>query len=236
MMLSHTSGKLYRPPSLLRLGLRALMYMASFTPLSNHLGFVVNTSVFSNSMECWWWSTWMCLETSEVVELGRRCSLNLAFRDLSVSPMYTTSHSSHLILYISPTTFSLLTGSFSFTNYCRSVFVGLKYVGMPYFPKTQLICSENPFTYGIMTGIFFDFSFIEVSNVSPDVSTSVSTSFFQKKRWKHQVKHFQFGSKRPLKGKKSSNWKIWLNRNDYPNTGIVSPCNPLLILLSLHVI
>ena len=71
-----------------------------------------------------------------------------------------------------PTTFSLLTGSFGFTNNCRSVFVGLKYVGMPYFPKTRLICSENPFTYGIMTGIFFDFSFIDVSNVSPDVSTS----------------------------------------------------------------
>ena len=47
MMLSHTGGKLYLPPSLLRLGLRALMYMASFTPLSDHLGSVVNTSVFS---------------------------------------------------------------------------------------------------------------------------------------------------------------------------------------------
>ena len=53
MMLSHTGGKLYLPLSLLRLGLRALMYMASFTPLSNHLGSVVNTSVFSNSTECW---------------------------------------------------------------------------------------------------------------------------------------------------------------------------------------
>ena len=40
MMLSHTGGKLYLPPSLLRLGLRALIYMASFTPLSNHLGSV----------------------------------------------------------------------------------------------------------------------------------------------------------------------------------------------------
>ena len=152
MMLSHIGGKLYLPPSLLRLGLRALMYMASFTPLSNHLGSVVNTSVFSNSTECWGWSTWMCLETSEVVELGRRCSPNLAFRDLSVSPTYIASHSSHLIFYIGPTTFSLLTGSFGFTNNCCSVLVGLKYVGMPYFPKTRLICSENPFTYGITTG------------------------------------------------------------------------------------
>ena len=33
MMLSHTGGKLYLPPSLLRLGLRALMYMASYSSL-----------------------------------------------------------------------------------------------------------------------------------------------------------------------------------------------------------
>ena len=32
IMLSHTGGKLYLPPSLLRLGLRALIYIASFTP------------------------------------------------------------------------------------------------------------------------------------------------------------------------------------------------------------
>ena len=36
VMLSHSSGKLYLPPSLLRLGFRALMYMTSFTPLWNH--------------------------------------------------------------------------------------------------------------------------------------------------------------------------------------------------------
>ena len=82
---------------------------------------------------------WMCFETSEMVELGRECSLNLAFRDLSVSPTYTTSHSSHLILYTGPTTFSLHMGFFGFANNCLSVFVGLKYVGMPYFPNT---CSQ----------------------------------------------------------------------------------------------
>ena len=120
MVLSHTGGRLYLPPSLLRLGFRALIYMASFTPLSNYLGSVVS-SVFSNSTECWGWSTWMCFETTEVVELGRRCSRNLAFRDLSVLPTCTTSHSSHLILYTDPTTFSLLTGSFGFTNNCLSV-------------------------------------------------------------------------------------------------------------------
>ena len=133
--MSHTGGKLYLPPSLLRLMLRALMYKASYTPLSNHLGSVVNTSVFSNSTECWGWSSWMCLETSEVVKLGRRCSLNLAFRDLSVSPTYTASYSSHLILYTGLTTFSLFTGSFGFTNNCRSVFVGLKYPRLAQRPR-----------------------------------------------------------------------------------------------------
>ena len=78
LMMSHTGGKLYLPPSLLMLGLWALMYMASFTSLSNHLGSVVNTSVFCNSTECWGWSTWMCFETSEVIELDHQCSLNLA--------------------------------------------------------------------------------------------------------------------------------------------------------------
>ena len=53
LMLSHTGGKLYLPQSLLRLGLRAQIYMASFTLLSNHLGSVASPSVFSNSIECW---------------------------------------------------------------------------------------------------------------------------------------------------------------------------------------
>ena len=39
----------------------------------------------------------------KMVELGLRCSLNLDFKDLSVSPTYVTSHSSHLILYTCPT-------------------------------------------------------------------------------------------------------------------------------------
>ena len=52
IMLSLTSGKLYRPRSLLRFGFRVLMYMAFFTTLSNHLDSVVSISVFSNSTEC----------------------------------------------------------------------------------------------------------------------------------------------------------------------------------------
>ena len=171
-MLSHTGGKVYLPPCLLRRRLRSLMYMVSFNPLSNHLGSVDSTSVFSNTMECWGWFGWFgCFETSEVVELYYRCSLNHAFIDLSGSPTYTTLHI--LILYTYPTTFSLPTGSFGFTNNCLTVFVGLKYVIilMPYFLNARLISSENPFTYGIMTGIFFDHFFTNVSIIFPDVST-----------------------------------------------------------------
>ena len=79
---------------------RALIEIASFTPLSNHLDSVVKISVFSNSTEYPGCSRWMCFATSEEVELGLWCSLNLDFRDLFVSPTYIASHSSHLILHI----------------------------------------------------------------------------------------------------------------------------------------
>ena len=72
------------------------------------------------------------------VELGLRFSLNHDFRDLSISPTYVISHSSHFILYTGPTTLSLLTGSLGFTNNCRSVFIGLKYVGMLYLPTLDI--------------------------------------------------------------------------------------------------
>ena len=70
MMLSHTGGKLYLPPFLLRLRFRDLIKMASFTPLSNHLDSVVRISVLSNSTGCSSCSVWICFATSEVVELG----------------------------------------------------------------------------------------------------------------------------------------------------------------------
>ena len=47
--------------------------------------------------------------TSEVVELGILCLLNLDFRDISVSPKYIASHSSHFTLHAGPTAFSFLT-------------------------------------------------------------------------------------------------------------------------------
>ena len=89
-----------------------------------------------------------------MVELGLQCSLSLDFRDLTLSPTYVASHSSHLILYTGPTRFSLLTGSLGFTNNCLCVLISLKYVGILYLPNTHLSCSENPLMYGITTGIF----------------------------------------------------------------------------------
>ena len=84
MMLSHTIGRWYLP-SLLRLGFRVVMRMVSFTTLSNHLDAVVKISMFSYSTECWGCLMWICFVTSEMVELGLRCSLNLDFIDLSIS-------------------------------------------------------------------------------------------------------------------------------------------------------
>ena len=59
--------------------------MASFTPLSNHRGSRSKMFTFSRSM---WWpgdSMWICCKTSEDMELGHRCSKNLALRERSIS-------------------------------------------------------------------------------------------------------------------------------------------------------
>ena len=79
----------------------------------------------------------MCFETSDidVVELRLLCSPNLAFSERSVSPTCVASHSLQLILYTGPTTLSFPTWSFRWTSSWRRVFVGLKYVGIPYPPK-----------------------------------------------------------------------------------------------------
>ena len=126
MMLSHIP-----PPSLLRLGLRALMYMASFTHLSNHLGSVVNTSsVFQlhrmlgvKNVDVFW-NLW-----------GFRARSPM-FAKAHLQGSFSLTNIHHIALFSFdlahwPTTFSFFTGSFGFTNNCRSVFVGLKYVGMP---------------------------------------------------------------------------------------------------------
>ena len=98
----------------------------------------------------------------------------LDFRGLSVSPTYVASHSPHLISYAGPTTFSLLTESLGFTKKCHNIFVGFKYVGMPYLPKTCLICSENPLIYGMTTGILLVLSLSGVTIISSDLSPSSS--------------------------------------------------------------
>ena len=109
-----------------------------------------------------------------MLELGFRCSLNLDFSYLSVFPTYVASHSSHLILYTGPTTFSLPTGSLCLTNSYHNVFIGWKYVGMPYFPNTRLICSENPLMYEMTTGIFLFLSLSDVSFTVSGLFTSCS--------------------------------------------------------------
>ena len=78
--------RLWRPPSLLSEGFNILIWMASFTPLSYHLGSTSKISVFMMFIECPGSVTWMCLETSNKDELGRLCSMNWALNERSVSP------------------------------------------------------------------------------------------------------------------------------------------------------
>ena len=130
--LVHTLGSWYRPPSLLREGLLTLMYIDSFTPLSNQLGSVVRICT-DLSFTLWsGLSVWICLDTSDVTLLGLRCSLNRAFKDLSVSPMYAASHEVHGIWYTGAHTFSLGMVSFGRTSCCRMVLLGLKHACMSY--------------------------------------------------------------------------------------------------------
>ena len=165
MMLFQIGGRLYRPRSLLSEGFKARICIASFTPLSNHWCSTSSILVFSNMMVWSGLSVCMCFETSDVVELGLLCSPNLAFSERSVSPTYVASHSSQLILYTRPTTLSFPTGSFGWTNSWRRVFVGLKYVGIPYPPKVLFNSSEKPLMYGIITGLFLFSLFTPVVTV-----------------------------------------------------------------------
>ena len=78
--------KLWRPPSLLSEGFNILIWMASFTPLSYHLGSTSKISAVMMSTECPGSVTWMCLDTSDEDELGRLCSMKRALNERSVSP------------------------------------------------------------------------------------------------------------------------------------------------------
>ena len=107
---SHIWGSWYRPPSLSRLGWCARMWMASRTPLANQSSSLSRVLALARETEWDALSRLMWLETSEWIELGRRCSRNLDLRDLSVSPIYDSlqglssvaSLPSHLMWYTAP--------------------------------------------------------------------------------------------------------------------------------------
>ena len=241
MMLSHTGVKLNLPPSLLRLGLRALMYMASFTPLSNHLGSVVNTSVFSNCMDGWMdercFRPLLCTVKAELGQ-GQPGLMRwiwdetLPQSSINRSTFYSAAH--HATKWASGRPLQLhgmlrminvdvfwnlwgrqarslmfakhyLQGSFSLTNIHRIALFSFDLVHWSHhilfthgilrfhqqlsqcacwfkicwnaiISENSPHCSENSFTYGITTEIFFDWSFTDVSIVSPGVYTSFSVS------------------------------------------------------------
>ena len=83
------------------LGRSILIWIASLTPRSNHLG--SNANILISSM-----SICLCHATSEVVDLGLLCSKNRDFNDCSISPIYETSQEPHGMWYTGPTTCSFI--------------------------------------------------------------------------------------------------------------------------------
>ena len=83
---SYTLGSLYRPPSMFS-NVDSLWHIRPPWHLSQNI--CSRSRILTSSNSTWWSgdSIWMCWETSDEVELGRRCSWNLVFSDLSVSPM-----------------------------------------------------------------------------------------------------------------------------------------------------
>ena len=102
-MLNRTSsqvcGRWYLPMFLLRDGLLALMYRASFMVLKrfwSSLPSMVKLSIVTSWPEMLWWSY--------MRDGALRCSFNLSSKFLADSPMYSSSQStlSHLYLYMTP--------------------------------------------------------------------------------------------------------------------------------------
>ena len=108
----HTAGRLNLTPSLLREGFPALMYTASFTPLSNHRGSTVRILAFSTiSMDCSGSSMWMEASDSGVSVLGTKpreisqflkCRMphNLHSQSGTLVPLLSPSRSYPLVLRI----------------------------------------------------------------------------------------------------------------------------------------
>ena len=86
-----TTVRLNLPPSLLGMGSATRMWIASFTPPLKPLWLRSTSRILAlvMSTECSRWSTWMCLDISEVDELHLLCSRNVAVKNLSVSPYVT---------------------------------------------------------------------------------------------------------------------------------------------------
>ena len=128
-------GSWYRPPSLLRLGWCARMWLASRTPLANQSSSLSKILALARETEWDGLSRLMWLETSDRIELGRRCSGNLDLRDLSVSPMYDSlqglssvaSLPSHLMWYTTPHAYWGGMGSLGQERICLIFWAGQRY-------------------------------------------------------------------------------------------------------------
>ena len=127
--LSQMWGSWYLPPSRFNVGFLTRIWIASRTPLLNQFGSLLRMRTFSKLTLWPGQVVFMCLDTSDDVALGLRCSWNRALRGRSVSPIYDWSQCSpslpwHSIMYTGPHISSFLDRSFGAHSSCRRVFWG----------------------------------------------------------------------------------------------------------------
>ena len=152
-------GSWYRPPSLLRLGWCTRIWMASRTPLANQSSSLSRILALARETEWDGLSRLMWLETSEWIELGRRCSRNLDLRDFSVSPIYDSlqglssvaSLPSHLMWYTTPHASWGGMGSLGLERICLIFWAGQRYDLTPADLKILCVFSATPLMWGTAT-------------------------------------------------------------------------------------
>ena len=138
---SHMCGRWYLPMFLLRDGLFTLMYRASFMVLQrfwSSLPSMEKLSIVTSWPEMVRWS---CMGDGAL-----RCSLYLSSKFLADSPIYSSSQSTLLHLYLYMTPLFLRSGSLSLGAIRRSLMVWppLRCTSIPYFLQMFLQLSLSP--------------------------------------------------------------------------------------------
>ena len=145
----HTMG--WRRPLLrFMLGVLFLIWMASAALLCQNPTSFLHTVAPSQLMQWLVFCTWTAMPFfGSPLHTACRCSLNLTFSVLFVSPTYTSSHSLQGISYTTPVCFSLGILDFTFIRSCLKVLIGLKTGFTPSGAQTFSIFSLRPLMYGV---------------------------------------------------------------------------------------